>query len=399
VQAVARQLGGHGGARGEVGDGVVCRAADAVEHTERRAVLQAGRMAGLVVERMVSEPTAAAVAYGYGRGIDNLVLVYDLGGGTFDASILHIAGERMKVLATDGDPFLGGADFDDRLTEYLCMTIEQKHGVNVRVDPVAVRRLRDAAEEAKRHLSQDAEVMVELPHIAHTAEGPVHVRHPVTRDQYERLTQDLVLRSIRVVDGILHEAGLTAPKIDDIIMAGGQSRSPHIHRLLAERFGKKPSMRVHPDHAVAIGAALVAAAARGRAAVSLTDILPASIHLEAGERVGILLRRGTPLPTRTKFEIEASVDVEAEYSCTLYRGEHDRLRDNELLGTVRLPSELAEAIAGARATVVVEVSADGLLTLAMRHPHSGEVNSLQLSLTKHGAATEDVDDFEITVEE
>jgi molecular chaperone DnaK len=367
--------------------------------SQRRAVMQAGQMAGLAVERVVSEPTAAAVAYGYGRGLNKHVIVYDLGGGTFDASVLKISGDEMEVLATDGDPFLGGSDFDDRLTEYLCRVIERQHGIDIREDAVTVQRLRDAAEVAKRTLSQEVNAVVELPHLAQTAAGPLHFRYRLSREDYERLTEDLVVRSIQLVDAILRDAGLSAKQIDDIIMAGGQSRSPHIHRLITERFGKKPSMRVHPDHAIAIGASLVAAAAHGQASMSLTDILPASIHLDTGDRSGVILRRGQRLPARTKFEIEPRVGEDAEFSVTLYRGDHPALRDNELLGTVRLPSSLSEAIEGTTAIVVVDVSADGLLTLAMRHPVTGEVNSLQLSMSKSSAATDDIDDFEITVAE
>jgi len=368
--------------------------------TQRRAVMTAGKMAGLSVERVLSEPTAAAVAYGYGRGLDKHVIVYDLGGGTFDASVLRIRDDEMEVLATDGDAFLGGSDFDDRLTEYLCRNIERTRGIDIRDDAVAVQRIRDAAEQAKKELSQESSSDVELPYLAQSEQGPIHFRQVLKREDYERLTEDLVIRSLRVVDQILGDAGLAARDIDDIVMAGGQSRSTHIHRLLAERFGKKPSMRVHPDHAIALGAALVAAAAHGGSSLALTDILPASIQLDVGERSGVILRRGAKLPARTKFEIEAQVGVDAEFTATLYRGEEAQITDNELLGTVRLPSSLSEAIEGTTATVVVDVSADGLLTLAIRHPVTGEIKSLQLSVSETGEATDDVDDiddFEITV--
>jgi molecular chaperone DnaK len=366
---------------------------------QRRAVVEAGRMAGLTVERILSEPTAAAVAYGYGRGLKKNVIVYDFGGGTFDASVLRINGAEMEVLATDGDPFLGGSDFDDRITEYLCMVVEQKHGIDLRHDPVAVQRLRAAAEMAKQHVSQQQKATIELPYLQPTPNGPLNFNCELTREQCERLTQDLVMRSIRIVDEILHRAGLTAQQVDEIIMAGGQSRSPFIHRYLTERFGKKPSMRVHPDHAVAIGAAIVAAAAHGKAQVQLTDILPASLRLVANtNKTKVILPRGTKLPARTKFQVEAQGDDVPEFRCTLVRGELETVDGNELLGTVRLPSSFADSVHGAVCDVVVDVSADGLLTLAIRHPQTKEVQALRFALLADGKATDEMeDDIDIEV--
>jgi molecular chaperone DnaK len=331
--------------------------------------------------------------------LNKIVLVYDLGGGTFDASVLRIKGTEMEVLATDGDPFLGGSDFDDRITEYLCMVCEQKHEIDVRHDAVAVQRLRSAAEMAKKHLSQENRATIDLPYLQQSPGGPFNFYYELTREQYERLTQDLVMRSIRIVDDILHRAGLSAKQVDEIIMAGGQSRSPFIHRYITERFNKKPNMRVHPDHAVAIGAAIVAAAAQGDAEVSLIDILPASLQVEREGSLEVLLARGTKLPARTGFRMEATTDDEPEFNCTLYRGESRTPDGNERLGTVRLPSTLAEAVSGVEVEVVLDVSADGLLTLAMRHPESKQIQYLQIALSKEGKATDEVgDDFAVDIE-
>jgi molecular chaperone DnaK len=203
-----------------------------------------------------------------------------------------------------------------------------------------------------------------------------------------------------VVDEILRRAGLTSQEIDAIILSGGQSRAPAIHRALFERFRKKPDMRVHPDHAVATGAALVAATVAGQVELTLIDLLPASIRLELEDGgTQVLLERGTALPARTRFEIEATTEEKAEFRCILRRGEHARGQDNEPLGRVRIPSSLAEAVSGATASVVVDVSTDGLLSLAMRHPQTGETQSLQMSLDTAQATTDEVDDLEITVAE
>jgi molecular chaperone DnaK len=252
---------------------------------------------------------------------------------------------------------------------------------------------------AKKHLSQDNRATVDLPYLQQTPNGPFNFHYELTREQYERLTQDLVQRSIRIVDEILHRAGLSGGQIDEIIMAGGQSRSPFIHRFITERFNKRPNMRVHPDHAVAIGAAVVADAAQGEADVSLIDILPASLRILKEGSLEVLLERGTKLPARTRFRMEATTEDDPEFNCTLYRGESPTPDGNELLGTVRLPSTLTEAVSGAEAEVVLDVSADGLLTLAMRHPETKQIQYLQIALSQDGKATDDVEeDYDVDIE-
>ncbi|HET6344806.1 MAG TPA: Hsp70 family protein, partial [Myxococcota bacterium] len=207
--------------------------------TQRQAVREAGKLAGLHVERIINEPTAAAVAYGFGHKLKRTILVYDMGGGTFDASLLRIDGDTLEVLATDGDPFLGGQDFDDRMTEYVLMTFERTHGVNIRSDSVAVQRLRFAAQATKHQLSEADTAALEVPYIAQSKGGQVDLRMTFERKLLEELTQDLVNRTLTIVDSVLRTAGVTSTQLDDVLLVGGQSRSPHVRRALVERFGRK----------------------------------------------------------------------------------------------------------------------------------------------------------------
>ncbi|MBI3178677.1 MAG: Hsp70 family protein, partial [Deltaproteobacteria bacterium] len=223
--------------------------------TQRQAVREAARRAGITVERILNEPTAAAVAYGYGRSMTKTILVYDLGGGTFDATLLRIRDNTFEVLATDGDPFLGGADFDDRLTEYVLSSFERDQKVSLRGDAVAVQRIRFAVELAKRQLSELTSTDIDLTYITQSERGAIHLHMTLERELFERLTQDLVDRTLGLVQVVLDRAGITSDTLDDVLAVGGQSRSPHVQRALIERFGRRPSTRVHPTEVVALGAA------------------------------------------------------------------------------------------------------------------------------------------------
>lgn len=384
---------------------------------QRQAVREAGQAAGLEVVRLLSEPTAAAVAFGHGRGLSKTVLVYDLGGGTFDASILRIEGDKMTVLASDGDPFLGGSDFDDRITEYVLSWVERKHELKLRGDPITVQRVRFASELAKRQLSESNETSIDIPFFAKTATGQLDLHIELERTLLEALTEDLVNRTINIVESALKLANVTSQQIDEVVLVGGQSRMPLVAQRLVERFQKKPSRQVHPDHAVAIGAAIVAnaaaiaqaTAARATAGgssskivpvstVQLTDILPASIHIKAeGSAPITLLKRGTALPAETTVEIETHQQSK-EFIASLYRGESATMEENESLGQIRMPSSFALVVSKTKASIIVKVTADGLLVVSMKHPLTEEVKQLKVTL-KQATTTEDVpelteDDFD-----
>ncbi|HSI05393.1 MAG TPA: Hsp70 family protein, partial [Myxococcota bacterium] len=291
------------------------------DETQRGAVREAGRLAGLHVERILNEPTAAAVSYGNGRGMKRTALVYDLGGGTFDATLLKIDGDTLEVLATHGDPFLGGSDFDDRLTEYVLMSYEREKGVVLRDSPVAVQRIRFAVELAKRQLSEVETASIDLPFIKKTDKGAVDLKMTLSRSILETLTEDLVDRTMGIVQAVLDQAKLPASQLDDVILVGGQSRSPHVRRRIQERFGKPPAKNVHPDEAVALGAALVANAMYAKSPLELKDILAAAIRIGDGaDGTKVLLSRGTKLPAEAKFDILPDQSAKADYKALLFRG-------------------------------------------------------------------------------
>ncbi|MFC1610651.1 Hsp70 family protein [Myxococcota bacterium] len=353
---------------------------------QRHAVRQAGRLAGFEVERVLNEPTAAAVAYGYGRKLNSRVLVYDFGGGTFDASAVQLDGDSMEVLATDGDPFLGGSDLDDRLTEFVIMTAERTHGIHLRNDPVSVQRIRFAAEEAKRELSEAENGMVQVPYLTSSASPqPINIFVPVTRDLLENLTEDLVTRTLNIVQSVLDRAGIMTGDLDDLVMVGGQSRSPAIRRMLTQRFGRLPSRNAHPDHAIALGAALVAASQQAEVPMDLKDILAGSIRLGLPDgRTDLLLPRGQALPSEAQFGVSTSAE-DSEFKVLLYRGEAEEAANNELLGELTLPSNLALAVAKTPAPVTLKVGADGTLTVTMQHPMTSATEKLELSLPESAA--------------
>jgi molecular chaperone DnaK len=350
--------------------------------TQRQAVRDAGRLAGLTVVRILNEPTAAAVAYGFGRGLSSTVLVYDLGGGTFDATVLRIEGNTFEVLATDGDPFLGGADFDDRLTEYVLASFERDH-LSLRRDPVAVQRIRFAVELAKRQLSEASQSRIDLPYIAQVDSGPVHLDMTISRELFERLTEDLVDRTLSLVQEVLDRAGVAGRDLDDVLLVGGQSRSPIVRRRLIERFGKRPSGAVHPTEAVAMGAAIVAEALHSDLMVHMADILPASIRRAREDgSTELLLARGTRLPAQAEFSLPATLNRMAAAQISLFRGEGERAEENTFLGALELPALQSPADAQVAARVLLRVSGDGLLSVIAYHPATGELSNLELLLNE-----------------
>jgi len=350
--------------------------------TQRQAVREAGKLAGLFVERIINEPTAAAVAYGFGRALQRTILVYDLGGGTFDASILRINGDALEVLATDGDPFLGGQDFDDRMTEYVLMTFERTNGINLRTDPVAVQRLRYAVQQAKHHLSEAETAKLNVPYVAKGDAGQIDLHMTLERKLLESLTQDLVTRTLTIVDAALKAANITSAQLDDVLLVGGQSRSPAVRRSLVERFGRKPSNAVHPDQAVAQGAAIIAEALQKKTPVHLTDVLPGSIRLAVAEgKTLVLLARGTRLPATKQFEVTAPEKAQ-EFKVILCRGEEPMYQQNTLLGMLRLANAKSPIPGGKhKAHVTIQVSAEGILTASVRNPDTGAHEDLEMSLT------------------
>ena len=317
-------------------DGVVISVPAYYPLSQREAIRRAGAEAGLDVWRLVNEPTAAALAYGIGRNVEKRVLVFDLGGGTFDVSILEIAGGTYQVLATGGDGFLGGVDFDIRLTDHLIERFEAEEGMSIRDDAVVVQRVLSAAEVAKCDLSLLQHVEVRLPFVGEKRGRPVDMALHVSRAQLLKLTEDLIERCIVIVDDVLRHAGLRTDEIDEVLLAGGQTRMPAVQSRLEKQFGKPPRRGVNPDEVVAQGAALLARSL-GSAELRLLDVLSVPIGVGRSGRGDVrfeeVLRRNITLPTDAV--IEASLEGNAPFLDVFQGSSADPVK-NEYLGTLRL---------------------------------------------------------------
>ncbi|MBZ4329283.1 Hsp70 family protein [Corallococcus interemptor] len=310
---------------------------------QRNAVKEAGRLAGFDVKRIVNEPTAAALAYGFNRGLDQKVLVYDLGGGTFDVSVLHLAGNVFEVLATGGDSFLGGADFDNRIMEYVLERFRDETKVDLTESPIALQRIKNAAEAAKIDLTLIPNVVIDLPYIEERKGKPLDLRIPLTRDYLNNLTGDLVDRTFDICDRVLAEKGISRSEIDEIILVGGQSRMPLVQQKIQAHFGKAPRKGVHPDECVALGAALLGDSLGSIDAVTLLDALsmPIGYALPNG-RVKRIIEKNSLIPMVKSFRLPPPAQQGAQFiELDIYQGDSDLMVDNEYLGTVRVPAAAA----------------------------------------------------------
>jgi molecular chaperone DnaK len=348
---------------------------------QRSAVLQAGQLAGLAIERIVNEPTAAALAFGYGKGLNQRVLVYDLGGGTFDASVLEIEGDVYEVVSTGGDTFLGGVDFDAQLVDHLAWAFMEHHGVGLPDDRVAWQRLRDAAEEVKVALSERERTVARVPYLARSAAGAeLALEVEVTRAELEGLTGRLVERSMEVCQEVLAARGLGPADVQEVLLVGGQSRMPLVWGRVRQHFGREPSRGVHPDEAVALGAALLADSAGRIDSVVLIDALAIGIGVGLpGGRMVPVLPRNCRLPARKGYELATTHDGQAELELQVFQGEAPRVADCEFLGTVRV-SGLPPAPKGAvRVAVEFALGPEGILSVTARNLATGQVTAAELA--------------------
>jgi molecular chaperone DnaK len=348
---------------------------------QRSAVREAGKLAGLEVERIVNEPTAAALAFGYGRGLNQRVLVYDLGGGTFDASVLEIEGDVYEVVSTGGDTFLGGVDFDAQLVDHLAWAFMERHGVGLPDDRVAWQRLRDAAEETKLALSERERAVARVPFLARGAAGEeLALEVEVTRAELEGLTGRLVERSLEVCREVLAARGLGPADVQEVLLVGGQSRMPLVWSQVRQLFGREPSRGVHPDEAVALGAALLADSAGRIDSVVLIDALAIGIGVGLpGGRMVPVLPRNARLPARKGYELTTTHDGQAELELQVFQGDAPRVEDCEFLGTVRV-SGLPPAPKGAvRVAVEFALGPEGILSVTARNLATGQVTAAELA--------------------
>jgi molecular chaperone DnaK len=309
---------------------------------QRQAVKLAGTLAGFNVLRIVNEPTAAALAYGFNRGLEQKILVYDLGGGTFDLSVLEVSGNVFEVVATGGDTFLGGVDFDNRVIDYVLQSFYDEYKIDLSINLIAMQRIKNAAEAAKIDLTLIPNVVIELPYIEEKKGKPISLRVPLSREKLNELTSDLVARTFQICDRVLAQKSLTASEIDEIILVGGQSRMPLVQQQIQAHFGKSPRKGVHPDECVALGAALLADSLGQMEAVTLVDVLsmPIGIALPNGLFRKIIDKNST-IPLTKSFRLPPPKDGSALIELSVFQGEAEHIVDNEFLGSLRIPATAA----------------------------------------------------------
>ncbi|MBX7112715.1 MAG: Hsp70 family protein [Myxococcaceae bacterium] len=354
---------------------------------QRQSVKDAGKLIGMEVVRIINEPTAASLAYGVGKGLNEKVAVYDLGGGTFDVSIIEIRGQVFEVKATGGDIFLGGIDFDNAMIHYILGEFEKKTGIDLSNDPVAMQRIKDLAERTKIDLSAREEAPFNIPFITMTPAGqPLNIEMRFTRKLLEQLTVELVDRTLKIVARVLVDSGLSTQDIDEVMLVGGQTRMPVVQERLTKFFGKVPSKAVHPDEAVAIGAALYAHSLQddSNLRLQLLDVIPMAIGLErAGGGFHVVFPRNAAIPNAKQITATTSTDNQTELIMRIFQGDNDMVTRNEMLGEFTF-SGIRPARAGqVEVEVTFDVSIEGILTMHARDPATGKEMRTTVRVTQH----------------